>query len=345
MRFSYDIRSFLIVFSVLLGNAAIFDIDIFLACIAPTMFVLWAGLHKNATSQNVIMGLSLAIVILSLLQMRAFVLEFPFTELYWYWPIKCIILLLFFIILPQVRWPMGNQIALGLFCILLIASAEIENGRMVSIFGPNMLYRFFGAFYLIAIFQLRTTVGAARKWQYASIALSIAAILATGSSGGLVVLAFPLIFLLTPTRFLGFAAMLTILVFLSGQEQVVEITAIARLVSKLQTIDDSTRVVGTLALISEPFSFIGKSYQNFTHVWSFGYQYPHNMLIELYVYFGVIGILTAFLICLGAAISFKDNPILFGLMAVFIGAMLSGDLSENFGPIAIYLGCLVHRFT
>lgn len=343
MKVTYDIRSFLIVFSVLLGNAAILDIDLFLAIISPVMLILWQGSQKTVIPTNMLVGLSAFIALLALLQLRTFGLKFPYSELYWYWPIKSIVLLLFFVSLPHLSWPPGNQLALGLFCLLLIASANIEDGRTVSIFGPNMLYRFFGAFYLIAVFQLASTIGTARKTQYICIALSALAIIATGSSGGLIVLIFPLVFLLTPTRFLTLSAAVIMIYVIGSQEQVSEINAIARLTSKLQAIEDSPRVVGIIALLSQPFSFFGRAYQDFTYVWVFGYQYPHNMLVELYIYFGVTGLAVSFLLLTGVALGFARNAVLFGLMSVFIGAMLSGDLSENFGPIAIYLGYLLRR--
>lgn len=342
-----DLRSFLILFGALIGNAHLGGVDLFLAVVVPAYIALSLAGPPAPIPRATVLALAALAPVAILLSARAWAIQPWYTEVYGYWPLKAWILAAMVAAHPRLGWPPGNQILLLLFVAALLAPARVELGRLESVFGPNMLYRIFGAAYLIAFAAARDARGgAARHLHYAAFLACGAAVLATGSTGGLLVLALPL--LMVGRRPLAAIAVLAPLIAGLAALAIArgigpeDIASLGRLSYKLDQFETTARVVGLGALLDTPSSLWGHSHPDFEGIWRHGFDYPHNIVVELWLWFGLPGMILCAALAAGLLRgALWGGAFFLGFGGLAIGAMVSGDLAENFGLIGLALGLLL----
>lgn len=349
-------RSFLLVLIAFVGNGQIAGFDLVLTVLVPLALLL--QLRERLTVSRNTSPIFLLVIIFALFfaMLRAPVIGIPYFEAYSLWPFKALILTCFLAFGPPLRWPMGNMLALVGICLILVAVGSFENGRLISVFGPNMLYRIFGflLFFSAMLYFEKRNRGRLLLIFFAIFGLFAA--LMTGSSGALLVIAVVgIATLLRISRVFGvlITAGATYLVVSSGVLSGTLSTGahtpafFSRLLYKVATLQANDRIIGWTEIINSPFVLIGHSYTDFNNLWRLGYQYPHNLFVELYGFYGLIGIILIVLVV--AAIFASVKKMFHGDIAsltfivLFLGSMLSGDLSDNYGVIALVVSVLQSR--
>ncbi len=346
-----DLRSLLLVLIAFIGNAQILGFDIVLAVCVIALFTQFSqGTKLTRLASG---WLAASVVVLLIANLRADEIGIPYFEDYGLWPIKALILTLLIATGRDLTWPMGNMIALAFICIALVGVGRVEEGRLVSVFGPNMLYRVFGFLMIFGVMLYPLRRGKERLLMAGFAVFGLFASLLTGSSGA--VLTIGVVVALASLRYskklsfgLGLLCLYLIAVLgpLAGSSGVGTTgpATLTRLTYKLTTLEASDRVVGWLDMMSQPFSPLGYDHLDFWYLWSFGYQYPHNLFVELFSFYGVIGaaLCVAVIIALYRAVpKVRQGDILaMTLIVLAIGSMLSGDLSDNFGVIGLACGQL-----
>ena len=115
---------------------------------------------------------------------------------------------------------------------------------------------------------------------------------------------------------------------------------INRLLSKSASITESARFVGWSDLISlSKFPYM-TSYETFSSVWTYGFYYPHNIFLELFLFFGLFGALLAVFLIRASLACLKrkagnDNFIKLIFLVTFSGSLCSGELSDNYAVISL----------
>lgn len=334
---------FAVIFA-MIGNAKLMGIDIALFFILPFCLVVFVATKPVFRMDAILLGLAI-IFFASLLTLQT--LKIIDLDGYWVWPVKAIFVALFVKTFAQ---PVDDRQLMGVFAfvaILIITSQDI-NGRSYGLFGPNMLYRFYGLSYCFALYQLWT----GQKFQviYATIAfVSVGGIVVTGSVGGmLLVAAATCLYLRFSVQFMTlFLIVLGVGAALWPLFQ--DLNIVARLMAKadFQSVLESTRISGILSILTEPFGLMGQPYVAFSNVWRPLYLYPHNVFVELYAFFGATGLIMSLLIIIAliktiiAVRARRASLFHFAFFCVFIGSNLSGDLSDNYGVVGLGIGILL----
>jgi hypothetical protein len=354
-----NVKSLLVVLCIFIGNAQLLDIDIVLFLLLPMLWII-----TFANSNFIRMTVYGFIFLISLWAMLALVTlqginaNIPYLKNYWLWPIKAAILAFIIATDDQPKWGQTNTWILILFALCLIFVGRFEQGRLYSIFGPNMLYRLFGIILILSLMQKKIIREGTYKFtRIVAFLLGIIGIMLTGSTGGiiLVLVAFiyysyvfhAKIFLLLTIVISLFAYMGTSSLYLASFD--IDITAISRVIYKIGTFASSERFVGLFDVFSRPFSFWGSTYPSFSNIWTDSYPYPHNIVAELYAFYGALGIV---IISMISIMFFKlydkklsSNVYVLTFIIIFFGSLLSGDLSDNYGVVAVCMGYLLHIYT
>lgn len=344
----YNIISFLLVVGALAGNASIADIDIFLILCVPIGIILFlqdvAGRRK---------GPSLLLVFAALLPFvffyyRADEVGIPYFGLYYLWPIKTALLAIFLLRQKGDCWPPLNDYMLAALVIVLILSGSIEEGRFVSLFGPNMLYRFFGTLFLLALIRAGSTTGLSRTIAVSMSGLGLFGMSLTGSVGTVPLILCSIYFARHslwqimkghggPIFFFGFLALLyQARGFLSSN-------LVSRVSYKIDNIDGDERLFAWERLMSRDPDWWGLNYSDFPSVWTTRVPYPHNILVELWAFYGYIGFGIGML-TFAAYLTARNTRYYFYFpsVVILIGAMLSGDLSDNYAALSLFTVAVVH---
>lgn len=253
------------------------------------------------------------------------------------------------------------------FVLLVIFSLGItssilggnEQGRAVFIFGPNMLYRVIGFLsgvcsgYLLYNNRLPEGLLVA--------VFSLALLTQTGSRGAMLLI--PILLLLWSHAYykkLSFSKINTM-----GFVVIVSLALIGTQIdfSKFRVLNFSffsfeessnysevySRWRPYLYLLTEDdrFSLIGIEYQTWLDLfYSPGFSYPHNLLLELIMFYGIFGLIfagyTIFKVTklMRALISSSVTPahiLYYSIIISSIGSLVSGDMGDN----GAFLGMLI----
>ena len=350
-----DFKSLFIVFFAFTGNAQFLGQDLVLLCFFPFLFFLFLKGQQSILYQYSYLYFFM-LMLLIFATFLAIKIDIPYFENYILWAPKAAILMTVIGFSKPPRWNMSNMFVFSLMIFLLIITGSIQDGRLFSVFGPNMLYRIFGMLVLFSVmhrFQQNHKVSVVNLL---FIGLGIYGIILTGSAGGILVLFLVLLiytvhFLKRSTPFYGILIVLPIIglfalsiYFLTTFE---ELTTFSRISYKLAGLQLSSRFIGLVTLFNAPFSWMGYSYGYFGHLWFFGYEYPHNIFAELYAFYGSIGLFLIAVICSALSkiyvSSLADDVYLLTFAVLLVGACLSGDLSDNYGVIGIAGGLLIRQ--
>lgn len=350
--FDFDLRSLLLILSAFIGNAQISGIPLGLIIIAAALTLQIKRPWK--ININSIPFLLIFTFLLLIAAIRSPGIGIPYFDDYWIWPIQTLLIALLIIVGGPLFWPMGNMLAFIIFCIFIFLVGGIVDGRFYSIFGPNMLYRIFGFMFLFSLVPSDDTQGGARFFLILSGGFGLLATLLTGSVGGLVVVAIGLATVAWRISkklaiFSGIVAIYYLFTngLLTGSAATTSNSPVllGRLAHKLANLHLNDRIFGWRDIVSRPPTLFGYDYVEFSDLWFSGYKYPHNLFVELYGFYGVIGFLIAVLVVVAV---FKSVPRLIdgdilsiAFIVLALGSMLSGDLTDNFGVIGLAGGILL----
>lgn len=236
-----------------------------------------------------------------------------------------------------------------LFSIGILLNFNEVEARSVFIFGPNMLYRVIG--FLMAIGGGYLFYKGDKFTALSLSFLSYYVLLFVGSRAAIFVILITLLLFFHINQrkisLFNFSLMATLIstpFFLLN----LDLIGLSR-VFNFQSIDFATRDYVDaynrfrpfLYFIFETdrFSIIGITHKEFLDLfYTPGYSYPHNMFLELIIYYGWFGILVTSIVLyklfqLGWNISRNIiNPYMifcYALIVLFFGTMFSGDMGDN----------------
>jgi len=351
----FDPRSFLLVLVAFTGNAEIGGIDLVLSAFIPAAFLFqtrdpWV-IRRGAV--GLFMALS---ALLAFAEIRSLFIGITYFPAYYLWPIKALLLMVLVATGRELRWPMGNMLLLGIFCFSLVFWGHVEDGRLVSVFGPNMLYRIFGLMLFFSAMLFLNNSEGHRIVLAILAAFGVFAANLTGSSGALlVIITVALVVIMRLSYKLGIFLLLVAISWVSASGVLSgNLTAgsgapviYSRLLYKLASTETNDRLLAWTKIMVQPPSLIGYNHADFDDLWTFGLEYPHNIVVELYGFYGLLGIILSVLLLLSlfrARARIVAGDVLAITCAVLtLGAMLSGDLSDNYGAIGLALGLLLRE--
>jgi hypothetical protein len=340
--------SFFVLLFTMVGNAQISGIDVVFAVLGPVcVFLFFLSQPVFRRSRLVLGFVTLAFACVFLLISA----RYPMLSGYVFWPMKAVLVALFVTqTAPSLRAVQVHLIfVFALF--LFMTSSEID-GRAVGFFGPNMLYRFYGLLLLTASFMLLMDRKSRPIW-ISYMLFAVVGILRTGSvGGGLLILVAAILFLRPSVRSIVVIATLGFgLIFSWTRLQ--ELVLVQRLMLKITygNFESSSRFDGIEAILREGLLPFGHSYDTFNHVWREGYEYPHNVFVELLAFFGLLGLMVSAVIAVASVLVWRRiyarhcDLFDFAFAALFIGAQLSGDLSDNYGVVGLSIAVFLraHR--
>jgi len=303
----------------------------------------------------------LAIGLLFLLFFRSIFLEIPYV-IYSLWPVKALVLIFLILYLRQ-KWyfelntSFTNYILLIflIFVALMLVFGGESDGRYSFVFGPNVLYRVLIFFAITSIVLIRDDHKS--KFYSVFIELSIIFVLATllamiGSRGGIVV--FMLIYaiislkLMRKSRTVLLALILIplsmfLLIFVLDGSRVLYFTGLEQNLRFLFIYD-------FLSLIPD-MPLQGFTWSDFVPYARYGFVYPHNMVLELLFYYGILGVVVLTVVLLSMRpmmiLLLRENgdvysKIIAAAFFIFLfSSLLSGDLTDNFPVVAIALYSII----
>ena len=312
------------------GNAILAGLDLFF-CMAGASFLFWLCFSErpSISPMIVIVGFCVIAICVAATYLAVHV-DPPYLKLYYLWPIKFALMMVFGLLIG--RFDFGRLVYVFLLSLSVVsyAAGSFEDGRLDSFFGPNMLYRIYVILVFYSIFGYKRLF-LNKFYCGLGVACGLWLTLLTGSVGGIVTV--------LATFFLSgvFKFNLRHLLFLTTCALVVfsfpELFP-SRVVYKMENLEAAGRIVNWAILLErfEVFKFYVHS--DFNDIWSYGFMYPHNIFIELSIYYGVFGYLLAVLVAL-AVVKEKGSPIHVMLCVYLTGSLMSGDLSDNFPVLAL----------
>lgn len=328
------------------GNAQVFGVDLVLVVLGPVCVVLF-GLANPAYSQR---GILIAMMVVSLAYaMLLMSMRFDSLTGHTLWSIKAVMLALFVAqTSPRVR-TVQVHLLFVVVLVLYVTSSE-QYGRSYGLFGPNMLYRFYGLLFLASFYMISVREGNRIVWT-GYIALALAGIVQTGSVGGALLIATgAFLFLRFSIKSMTILAGIVV-VLLAIWDRLAQLVIVNRLLLKItqDNILTSSRMDGASRILAEGFALFGHPYEAFNHIWRAGYEYPHNIFLELFAFYGLLGILVSIVLLIAFVIVWRriqrQDCGLFDLtfIAFFVGTLLSGDLSDNYGIVGMAISIVVLR--
>lgn len=353
--------SLFLVVGVLAGNASVAGLDLFLCLAVPAGLLLFlqspgqgAGAGPRAGGQSAgarwagLWAPALGIGA-GLLTWRASEIGIPYFDLYGLWPAKALVLGVFLLRQRGECWPVANDVALGVVSLGLLGLSSVEDGRLYSVFGPNMLYRFFGASFLFSLIRAGHVSGPVRVMSFALVGLGVLGLMLTGSAGAVGVMLAGLYLArgalgrLVRTAW-GLIACLAGIALVWAAGKALFDNLVNRLAWKYERIDDDARFTGWQRMIESEPGLWGLDYRDLGHIWSQFMPYPHNAGLELWLFYGMPGA-ALFGWLLWMLWRCRDTRYYFfvPLVVIAVGAMFSGDLSDNFALFCLPVVYLARR--
>lgn len=323
----------------LVGNGEISGLDLFFFALLPgLLFAETLGGLSHFLPHTLAALLGSSAIFLSLALRNLAIEPFGNAAAFALWPAKAFLTAAALIIVNWRDWSRAQHAVFAAACLGLLANADYIDGRMYSLFGPNMLYRVFGCLFVLSAWLYFKGERGNLDWLVlCSGILGALGCILTGSSTALLMLLIPLVLiaglsLRTAVNLLLAAALVLICLFLFRDDLVV----FARLSSKFASIESAHRVLGWIYILQSEFSWSGRNYDFFTPIWIGGHRYPHNIIFELYAYYGAVGIVVSSCVVLTAVFGRKALGWLYlPYLVSFVGAQFSGDLSENYAVVGL----------
>ena len=244
--------------------------------------------------------------------------------------------------------------ALGLWLIFIIGGYFGFDDRSGFIFGPNVLYRVFVFFFLYIVFMTISLYGNSRLWFLILIPLGFISVILTQSRAAIPVFIISLFIIFNLKGQLNKKIFYSLLIFVLGTFFWLINQPVISDIRILQFDFESNnslllRVSGYLFFIENFFELIfsaGIDYSNFyNNVGDEGYAYPHNLILELIIYYGFVGVVIAFIVskkfifmCFNEYSGSLKNRFFLSLSALgFLALQFSGSLADNYGFLALLL--------
>ena len=244
--------------------------------------------------------------------------------------------------------------ALGLWLIFIIGAYYSYDGRNGFIFGPNVLYRVFVFFFLYIVFITTSLYDNSKLRSLILITLAFSSVILTQSRAAIPVFIISAFVIYNLKGQLNKKTFYSLLVFVLGTFFWIINQPIFSDMRVMQFDFESNnalilRVNGYLFFIENFFELIfssGIDYRNFfSSVGDEGYSYPHNLILELMIYYGFFGFVTAFIVimkfifvCINEYSGSLKNRFFLSLCALgFLALQFSGSLADNYGFMALIL--------
>lgn len=294
----------------------------------------------------------LPIFILSTIYFLIVIYLYPVSYSYLYplWPIFCMLLLICYLMIKNIPLKVHCfTFIIFLFYFIVLYFGHKIDGRLHFFFGPNTLYRLVSLFFLFFYFYNKPLKN---NILYFSIIwfLYTLLILEIGSRGGLIIYLFVHVVIILNLRlyklfFVVFTFFLTISMFAFSFSELSDFSRILN----FQNILLNPRFLNLQDFLSLTDFLLGDGYSVFSKFSSSGYMYPHNILIELASYFGILGLfivlllLFSFVYCSHKLISYDFSiksyyhMFILAFPIFFISSLLSGDLFDNYPIISLSL--------
>lgn len=317
-----------------LGNASIkgVDVTIFITFICLLMLQK-VYIQQKFKLNSIYLGLAI-FSILVLMVFQGFDLGIPYIDYYFLWTVKTLLLIAVF--RHNVKFDAIYFLPpLLVVNMLIYLTSSIEAGRLVSIFGPNMIYRFSISLFIVTILLLRDCKDIRIKLLYLGILiLSLSITVQSGSVGG--VLSLFIFALIHYTKVTLISVFVFVSVVFVNYEYFtnINIGLLWRIFHKFDTFQTSARFENIIYVLHN-IPILGKDYNYYSRLlYDEGHMYPHNFIIELLAYFGLIGVLLSVAVVVGVFNGINCKiPLYFILLPFFVGSVVSGDLSDNYVTI------------
>ena len=243
---------------------------------------------------------------------------------------------------------------IGLWLIFIIGAYFGYDDRSGFIFGPNVLYRVFIFFFLYMVFMICSLYGNARLWFLILIPLGFISVMLTQSRAAIPVFVISLFIIFNLKGQLNKKIFYSLVIFVLGtffwliNQPVISDMRILQFDFESNN-SLSLRINGYLFFIENFFELIfsaGIDYSNFyNNVGNEGYAYPHNLILELIIYYGFVGVVIAFIaikkfifVCFNEYSGSLKNRFFLSLCAMgFLSLQFSGSLADNYGFLALLL--------
>lgn len=343
------------------GNAIIFDVlPVFLF---NTFFILLASFFCKNTGLFVDFRLVIFSIFLAIIFFCLNIWSEENRVVYYFWPLYMFISILSLMIIDKLSQKSFFDLRLFIVFFVLVstflmigASQHKIDGRGAFIFGPNVLYRIFAISSLLFLL-LGVKKSSFRKIIIiiTSISMFLVGVVVTSSRGSLILI--PILLLASlhlyfdkvGCKVLGYLGLIFLLALLLIMFFVGTVDFDSRLL--LFNLDDNIRYVPWVFLFEEPLQVIGRF--DFSYIYFYsnfavfpGFQYPHNILLEFFYYYELIGVFFIFFLFLmffksfasSLKLKFNFQVVVFYVATILlVGGMFSGDLTDNFSCIALML--------
>jgi hypothetical protein len=269
--------------------------------------------------------------ILLLMAFQGFQLSIPYIDYYFLWAVKALFLIAVFRRIVEFK-TMYFLPPLLFVNILIYLTSSMEAGRLVSIFGPNMIYRFSIALFIVSIFLLNDSNNKRIKLFYAGISLlSLSITVQSGSVGGVLSLLVLALIYYPIKIFIALGGFVSLVYLNYEYFSNTDIGLLWRIFHKLDTFQSTARFENAIYVLKN-IPLLGKEYSEYAKVlYTEGHTYPHNIIIELIAYFGLVGAIISVIVLAGLFNGIQRKiPLYIILLPFFVGSAVSGDLSDNY---------------
>lgn len=267
---------------------------------------------------------------------------------YIFWPLNAIFLSL---ILRSIDIRAFSKSFMTIFIIIWFVINMIYTNfgtsRFDFIFGPNVQYRIFMVFFILfminynQVFNLKTKL---------SIFLSTLGGILTGSRGFLPLFAISNIFFAIERNFYGrrgfFLIFISLIIGISFYDLIYSQISNSRLFFfNVENTSLSSRLSLVNQFFSDPASLISLLGINETerlNIFYFGFPYPHNFILEIFIYYGFFGFLLTLLFIINN-LPKSDSPYIPILIAACVWSLFSGDFGDNYVIFSILVAASAYK--
>jgi hypothetical protein len=331
-----EVNAVFLLLMIFSGNAVLFGIDIFFPIVLCSIMVYFLFAAGNQFQPSTFVWIGLMICVSYSFIYLAYIAEIPYNTSYFVWPIKFVIMILVVSLLGEFNFGRLVFFALVFISFLSVLMSTMVDGRMYSFFGPNMLYRLFVILVFYSIFGYVHSFLRLYHCVF-GIVFGIVLTFATGSVGGLVALAFGAFYCGLLKLNLKVVLALSFFLFVCY----LSLDTIApRLIYKVANFESQGRWLSWISIYSESDFITPIKYESLSHIWSDGFAYPHNILIELILFYGIFSYVAIFLLLI-PLLKKGSSPIHMIFSVFLIGALLSGDLSDNYPVLVLGFAIVV----
>ena len=150
-----SVTAFTLTLTLLAGNATVFGVDLALAVlILHLCLFLSKGAVKFSLIELIFALISLSLIFVLVLRSTTLGIAYYEQEVYWLWAVKAYLGFYLVFFCRGLGWNEVSTSLLLMFSIILLLMGDIVDGRFYSLFGPNMLYRFFTLLALLGVYAL-----------------------------------------------------------------------------------------------------------------------------------------------------------------------------------------------